>query len=153
MVLRRRLGQQVSDPAAYYGGSNITVPEPLDVRGNDDGSHGAAAAASNPQQQHITVVGYLVIAGFLVIIALVVLLIVARYMQRRHRENSRDAPYHPTRKATKIRIQRRYETIEHWIISKQAVPHDDFCDAVISNFCHHKKKKCTTEDVTPEMEI
>jgi len=75
---------------------------------------------------------------------MVMLLLVAKYLSQRRRLAERDAPYHPTRRGTKLRIQRRYETIEHWIISKKATPHDDFCSTVVSNFCHHKNKPTCT---------
>ena len=131
--------------ALSFGAPNITFSEPIDNSDANINNHG-----NQPQEfqdQDITVVGYLVIAGLLVVFAMVLLLLAARFLQQRRRSmidlsnSEHGQAYHPTRRATKIRIQRRYETVEHWIISKRAVPHDDFCDAVVSNFCHHNETK------------
>ena len=120
---------------------NVTYSDPMTAKHEDDDTMGSQ---SPTHPRHVTVVGFLVIAGFLFVLAMVMLLLVAKYLSQRRRLAERDAPYHPTRRATKLRIQRRYETIEHWIISKRATPHDDFCSTVVSNFCHHKNKPTCT---------
>jgi Ring finger domain len=48
--------------------------------------------------------------------------------QRRRRNPSR------TDKATLARIERRYETIEGWIVSKRVVDHDEFCESCVDVF-------------------
>ena len=134
--------------AYSHGSASISLSEPID---NTDANINESGHPQEFQQQEITVMGYLVIAGFLLVFSVVLLLLLARYLQRHRRltHNSNDPhgqPYHPTRRATKIRIQRRYETVEHWIISKRAVPHDDFCDVVRSNFGHHNQPKSTEKN-------
>lgn len=141
----RRLGQVgqatiLSDyDASYSQESNITFPEPISVRGTDDGTI-RTDNSFHATERRATVIGYFIITAFLVALVLLFFVVAFRYFFRRRNETGDDSPYHPTRRATKQRIQRRYETIEHWIITKRVMPHDDFCSAVVSNFNHHKKK-------------
>lgn len=44
-----------------------------------------------------------------------------------------------------MRIQRRYETVEHWVITKRVCPHDEFSNRVLSRFCSSKKKNDTSD--------
>lgn len=59
----------------------------------------------------------------------------------------------------KQRIQRRYETIEHWIISKRVQTHNAFCAGVVANFNHHHhhpdtntNHPCETEEKEEDVE-
>jgi hypothetical protein len=85
----------------------------------------------------ITVTGYFMISLFLLVFGGCVLILVWSVERRRRQLIEAGHRFHPTVRPTKQRIQMRYETVEHWIISKTVQPHDAFCSAVVSNFCHH----------------
>lgn len=105
----------------------------------------AAAATTVTMESHLTLTGYFMIASFVVVFTFCVLTLAWLALRRRRQliaAGIRTSGYfHPAGgrggTITKQRIQRRYETVEHWIISKQVQPHDDFCAAVRSNFDHH----------------
>jgi hypothetical protein len=86
------------------------------------------------KQQQMNAVGYAMIAFFLTICVIIILLLIYQISRRNYIRRA-DGQYHPTRRATKLRIERRYETVEHWIISKTALRHDAFCEKVTKNFC------------------
>jgi Ring finger domain len=99
----------------------------------------APTATTEVKETHLTTVGYLMIGSFLAVLALCVYAIIWNVVRRR-RQIAAAGGIPSGLRATKLRILRRYETVEHWIISKTVQPHDVFCAVVVSNFCHHQQR-------------
>lgn len=103
------------------------------------------------QQQQLNFIGYLLLSSFLLVLSAVLVLLVWNLARARHYLFENDSS--GTSRSMKMRIQRRYETIEHWIITKKVQLHDSFSDVVVDNFGHHDSNNTTidsTEDKEPE---
>jgi Ring finger domain len=122
---------------------------------NDEEEDGSASIIT---QFQLNLVGYLLMSSFLLILSVILGLLVYSIVRRRHllfligqdlyhrgAGNAGDGASAasiggtPSRSML-LRIQRRYETIEHWIITKKVQPHDDFCEKVVTNFGHHQQQ-------------
>jgi hypothetical protein len=86
-------------------------------------------SATTQDRQHLTGIGYLLISGLFVLLAFSLLLLVwATWRRRRNHRTSHDDSENPTidtdlNMASDHRIEQRYETIEHWIITKRVILH------------------------------
>jgi hypothetical protein len=95
---------------------------------------------------------YFMICGFLFVLALCLFLLIWNVWRQRRRRflesvsGSSSASNAAASRALKQRIQRRYETVEHWIISKTVLRHNEFCAAVVANFDHHNSTVPSTID-------
>jgi Ring finger domain len=102
-----------------------------------------------PQQpileQGFSVLGVWILACLLVILNIILVVLVVHVIRQRHRIMAIMFPNYaaarrqrqPSRrqaKATLARIERRYETIEGWIVSKRVVAHDEFCEGCVDVF-------------------
>lgn len=90
-----------------------------------------------PPTYSLTPIGFSMMTIVFLLFLATISLILYRYCKRRQMQIQFEQGYTPRRKATKLRIQRRYETIEHWIVTKRVLDHDDFCIKVVTNFSHH----------------
>ena len=75
-----------------------------------------------------------VLSGLLVFLSVLVIVIVTKILKDRFSDR-RAQPWRQTAeqsKETEERIIRRYETIEHWLITKKVEHHDEFCARVVS---------------------
>jgi hypothetical protein len=115
-------------------------------------STGTSNSFTIQSETELTPMGYFMICGFLFVLALCLFLLIWNvWRQRRQRflesvSGSSSASYAAASRALKQRIQRRYETVEHWIISKKVLPHNDFCAAVVANFDHHNNTAPSSTD-------
>lgn len=86
--------------------------------------------------QHLTGIGYLLLAAFFLLLAFSLFLLVWNaWSRRRNHRRTTDVSENPTidienTSASKQRMQRRYETIEHWIITKRVLPHAELCKVI-----------------------
>jgi Ring finger domain len=123
---------------------------------NDEEEDGSASIIT---QFQLNLVGYLLMSSFLLILSVILGLLVYSIVRRRHLlfligqdhyhrggaggngdgASAASTGGTPSRSML-LRIQRRYETIEHWIITKKVQPHDDFCEKVVTNFGHHHQQ-------------
>lgn len=94
-------------------------------------------APSVTYDMHVTGMGYVMMA-LVFLMGAIIVWVTAWQIIRRRRQIVVAGGYFPPGRTTKQRIQCRYETIEHWIITKTVQPHDDFCATVSSNFGHHQ---------------
>jgi Ring finger domain len=142
------------------GGSNIDDPYYINVTVLEDNRLSPSLSDNNTNhmdpkntQMQLNLIGYLLMSSFLLILSIILGLLVYSILRRRHllawdtTMDSRSATgtHHgsPSRSML-LRIQRRYETIEHWIITKKVQAHDDFCVKVVTNFGHHQHQATST---------
>lgn len=88
------------------------------------------------QQQKLNFIGYLLLSSFLLVLTIVLVLLIWNLIRARDLLFENDTPR--ANRSMKMRIQRRYETIEHWIITKSVQSHGSFSDTVVDNFGHHQ---------------
>jgi hypothetical protein len=126
---------------------------------------------TQPERPHLTAIGYLVVAGLFIVVA-ICLWLMAWFTWRRHRRQHiqhnrpnthRDSEENPTSgrrqchdtASSKQRIQRRYETIEHWIVTKRVLPHTACCTAIQSILWknqsipteNNREQKCSQQSI------
>lgn len=116
------LTDAIRAPTAHLNDTNSSDPTPQadQFRNNNSSSN------------------YLFIAGVMAVLGSLLLILAWNMVRQRRRVVNTDSES-PTGRSMAERIQRRYETVEHWLISKQVQPHDNFCAAVVSKFDHHRK--------------
>ena len=84
--------------------------------------------------------GVLLLAILLVILSVILVLLVIHILIRRRQMRSQGAGGRRRRnrsrdqsdEALQNRINRRYETIEGWMVSKRVIPNDEFCKKILS---------------------
>lgn len=117
-----------------------STTEQPDVTTNATSASGLASdvpdAVAEPGREHLTGIGYLLLAAFFLLLAFGILVLVWNaWRRRRNHHRTTDGNENPTidietTAASKQRMQRRYETIEHWIITKRVLPHTERCKMI-----------------------
>lgn len=133
--------------------NNTGVPSSYNA-GNFPEASSPSSTTATTTYYRLTPIGYVLVTLVVVSVFSLIILIIFRLYRRRQLQIQFENGYTPRRKATKLRIQRRYETIEHWIVTKRVLEHDpDFCPKVVNNFAHHhnnhhhsNKKDCGNTD-------
>jgi Ring finger domain len=158
---RRRCGQRInfrkkkqkqkrilwSEEAPTMNGTNTiyTSSNLTNLENNQTSAKTGLGTLANPPYVNkdnsilkVTPVGYTMMVLIVIIFFAAMFLTIYKLYKRRQIRIQFEQGYTPRRKATKLRIERRYETIEHWIVTKRVLSHDDFCHKVVSNFSHHR---------------
>ena len=68
---------------------------------------------------------FLVLCTILVVLSIALVVLVILLVRRRRREGVLEAE--SPKEVTQDRIDRRYETVEGWLVTKRALPHDEAC--------------------------
>jgi hypothetical protein len=152
-VRRRWVETLIGENATYVIDTRSSSPAPL--------------PAPSLKRSNMTVIGYLVVGALLLIIGLS-LWYVGWYLYRRFRQRQQydgttgtqaSAQNNDTSNTTehqldvsnikKERIQRRYETVEHWTITKRVQEHTTCCDMIRRK--HTNKSITVTSSSTTDM--
>lgn len=102
-----------------------STPSPID--------ESRGSSSSPPPEREYTIAVW-VLSALLVILSAVLVFVVVHIIYNHQR--LRTLTFFPRRrlKAIQERIERRYETIEGWIISKRVQEHDNFCETCVKDF-------------------
>ena len=87
-----------------------------------------------PVEQHEYTVAVWVLSGLLVILSAVLVFVLVHIIFNHRRLRSMTLFPQRRQKAVQQRIDRRYETIEGWLISKRVQEHNDFCETCVREF-------------------
>ena len=110
---------------------------------------------SPPPEREYTIAVW-VLSALLVILSAVLVFVVVHIL---YNHRLRTLTLFPRRrlKAIQERIERRYETIEGWIISKRVQEHTDFCETCVREFSTFNEdewvKKNTTMDTAQDSQL
>lgn len=143
------------------GLESLSPPDPNnpDESGSDvflRGSTPSPIPESIPPPEREYTIAVWVLSALLVILSAVLVFVVVHIL---YNHRLRTLTLFPRRrlKAIQERIERRYETIEGWIISKRVQEHDEFCETCVRDFSTFNEeewiKKNTTMDTTQDSQL
>jgi hypothetical protein len=140
-----------------------STTEQPDVTTNGTSVQGPASNAPDasvaPDRQHLTGIGYLLLAAFFLLLAFGLLVLVWNILRRRrNHQRTTDGSEDPTTdientSASKRRIHRRYETIEHWIITKRVLPHTERCKMIEEMLLTNNSQQTGIQDHSSETKM
>ena len=104
-----------------------------------------------PPEREYTIAVW-VLSTLLVILSAVLVFVVVHIIYNHRR--LRNLTFFPRRrlKAMQERIERRYETIEGWIISKRVQEHNEFCETCVRDFSTFNEDEWVQKNTTMETE-
>lgn len=137
------------DGDAEYSATNTDVflrgstPSPMEQVGPT-----TTTAATTPEREYTIAVW--VLSALLVVLSAVLVFVVVHIIYNHQR--LRTLTFFPRRrlKAIQERIERRYETIEGWIISKRVQEHDAFCETCVKDFATFDEEEWIQKNATVE---
>jgi len=102
-----------------------------------------------PPEREYTVAVW-VLSALLVILSAVLVFVVAHIIYNHRRLRTLTLFPRRRQKALQERIERRYETIEGWIISKRVQEHNEFCQTCVKDFATFNEDEWVQKSATME---
>ena len=123
---------------AIEGGNHTSLP-PIRTSNNGEEQGGEESEAT------FTKAGVWMLAALLMLLSIILILLVVHMMyRRRHMQQllggERRLPTLLDEEALRERIEKRYETIEVWMINKRVMEHDEFCENCLHVLADQRKK-------------
>ena len=117
---------------AIEGGNYTSLPPIQTSNGQEQGGEESEAT--------FTKAGVWILAAVLMLLSIILILLVVHMMyRRRHMQQllggERRLPILLDEEALRERIEKRYETIEVWMINKRVMEHDVFCENCLHELC------------------
>uniref|UniRef100_A0A7S3KVH3 RING-type domain-containing protein n=1 Tax=Amphora coffeiformis TaxID=265554 RepID=A0A7S3KVH3_9STRA len=108
-----------------------------------------APESVHPPEREYTIAVW-VLSALLVILSAVLVFVVAHIIYNHRRLRTLTLFPRRRQKAIQERIERRYETVEGWIISKRVQEHTDFCQTCVKDFSTFNEDEWVQKNATME---